>query len=172
MTQEQRIKKEVIEKFGDAYRAFGLNKLMGHIVALLIYSPKPLSLDEISKNLGRSKGPVSQIVRRLKDKKLIKKVWEPENNRKDYYEIEPEIFENAFRNNLDLIKNNTRIAKFMKEKVHQLYKDGADVIPERIEEMEQFYTLMEKHYRNFLADWVDARNAILVKEQKKKKPKK
>lgn len=169
MTQEERIKKEVIQRFGDAYRAFGLNKLMGYVVALLIYSPNPLSLDEIAKNLGRSKGPISQIVRRLNDRKLIRKVWVPENNRKDYYEVEPEIFENAFRNNLDLIKNNIRIAKFMKEKVHSLYKSGADVIPERIEEMEHFYMLMEKHYCNFLAEWIDERNKILLKAEKKKR---
>src|SRR3989339_2205022 len=104
MLDEERVRKEMIQRFGDAYKAFGLNKLMGHIVALLIYSPEPLSLDEITKQLGRSKGPISQIVRRLRDKKLIRKTWSPENNRKDYYEVEPEIFENAFRNNLELIK--------------------------------------------------------------------
>lgn len=166
MNQEQRIEKEIIQQFGDAYRAFGLNKLMGHIVALLIYSPKPLSLDEITKKLGRSKGPVSQVVRRLRERKLIRKTWEPENNRKDFYEIEPEIFENAFRNNLELIKNNTRIARYMKERVHELSQNGAEIIPERIEEMEHFYVLMEKHFRNFLAEWIDERNKLLLKHHK------
>lgn len=169
MTPEDKIKKEIIQQFGDAYRAFGLNKLMGHVVALLIYSPKPMSLDEITKKLGRTKGPVSQIVRRLRERKLIRKTWEPENNRKDYYEIEPEIFENAFRNNMELIKNNTRIAKYVKEKVHELSLNGEDVIPERIEEMEHFYMLMEKHYRNFLAEWIEERNRLLSKHAKKSK---
>jgi DNA-binding transcriptional regulator GbsR (MarR family) len=169
MANEVRMKKEIIQRFGEAYKAFGLNKLMGHIVALLIYSPEPLSLDEISEQLGRSKGPVSQIVRRLRDRKLIRKVWAPENNRKDYYEIEPEIFENAFRNNLELIKNNTRIAKYLKEKVTSLDGDGSEVVHDRVEEMEHFYSLMEKHYRNFLADWIDERNKLLLKQSAKKK---
>ena len=169
MPNEEKIKKEIIQRFGEAYKAFGLNKLMGHIVALLIYSPEPLSLDEISIQLDRSKGPVSQIVRRLHDRKLIRKVWAPANNRKDYYEIEPEIFENAFRNSLELIKNNTRIAKYLKVRVQDLDKGGSDILHSRIEEMELFYTLMEKSYRSFLAEWIDERNKLLVKHRPKKR---
>ena len=169
MVNEEKIKKEIIQRFGEAYKAFGLNKLMGHIVALLIYSPEPLSLDEISIQLDRTKGPVSQIVRRLRDRKLIRKVWAPENNRKDYYEIEPEIFENAFRNNLELIKNNTRIAKYVKEKVVDLHKKSPDILHSRIEEMELFYTLMEKSYRGFLAEWIIERNKLLLKHKPKKR---
>ncbi len=165
MTHEERVRKEIIQSFGEAYKAFGLNKLMGYVVALLIYSPKPLSLDEITKQLGRSKGPVSQIVRRLRDRKLIRKVWEPENNRKDYYEIEPEIFENAFRNNLELIKNNTRIASYIKEKVPADEK----VLAGRIDDMLHFYKLMEKHYRNFLAEWIEERNRLMLKSESKKR---
>jgi DNA-binding transcriptional regulator GbsR (MarR family) len=169
MANEEKIKKEIIQRFGEAYKAFGLNKLMGHVVALLIYSPEPLSLDEISIQLDRSKGPVSQIVRRLHDRKLIRKVWAPANNRKDYYEIEPEIFENAFRNNLELIKNNTRIAKYLKVRVHDLDKGGSDILNSRIEEMELFYSLMEKSYRSFLAEWVNERNKMLLRHHPKKR---
>lgn len=169
MINEDKIKIEIIQRFGEAYKAFGLNKLMGHIVALLLYSPEPMSLDEISIQLDRSKGPVSQIVRRLRDRKLIRKVWAPENNRKDYYEIEPEVFENAFRNNLELIKNNTRIAKYLKERVLDLNKGASDILHSRIDEMELFYSLMEKNYRNFLAEWVDERNKLLSKTKTKKR---
>jgi len=169
MANEDKIKKEIIQRFGEAYKAFGLNKLMGHIVALLIYSPEPLSLDEISIQLDRSKGPVSQIVRRLRDRKLIRKVWAPENNRKDFYEIEPEIFENAFRNNLELIKNNTRIAKYLRQRAIDLNKEGIDVLHSRIDEMELFYSLMEKNYRSFLAEWIDERNKLLLKQKPKKR---
>ena len=161
MSSEQKLQKELIQRFGDAYKAFGLNKLMGHIVALLIYSTEPISLDDIAKTLGRSKGPVSQILRRLRDKKLIRKAWSPENNRKDYYEIEPEIFENAFRNNLELIKNNTRIAKQLKEKVKTSKLKSSVVLKSRINEMETFYLLMEEHYRNFIKEWSKKRETIL-----------
>jgi DNA-binding transcriptional regulator GbsR (MarR family) len=154
---EEKIKKELIQRFGDAYKAFGLSKLMGHIIALLLFSPAPLSLDEITKHLGRSKGPISQIVRRLRDKHLIRKVWMHGDNRKDYYEVEPEVFEHAFRNNLELIKNNTRIAKQLKEKVKSAKKESLLSVDRRMEEMERFYVLMEVHFNNFLNAWVKER---------------
>lgn len=153
MTTEEKIKKELIQRFGDAYKAFGLNKLMGHIIALLLFSPEPLSLDDITKQLGRSKGPISQIVRRLRDKRLIRKAWMPENNRKDYYEIEPEVFEHAFRNNLELIKNNKRIATQLKEKIKSANKSSLETINIRMKEMELFYSLMEDHFNAFLNEW-------------------
>ncbi len=153
MSTDEKIKKELIQRFGDAYKAFGLNKLMGHIIALLLFSPQPLSLDEITKQLGRSKGPISQIVRRLRDKRLIRKAWMPENNRKDYYEIEPEVFEHAFRNNLELIKNNKRIATQLKEKIRSANKQSLETINIRMKEMEMFYSLMEEHFNAFLSEW-------------------
>lgn len=160
MTAEEKIKKELIQRFGDAYKAFGLSKLMGHIIALLLFSSEPLSLDEITKQLGRSKGPISQIVRRLRDKHLIRKVWMPGNNRKDFYEIEPEIFEHAFRNNLELIKNNTRIARQLKDNVKTAKRDSLQPIDKRMEEMQRFYELMETHYNNFLAEWATERSKL------------
>lgn len=153
MSTEEKIKKELIQRFGDAYKAFGLNKLMGHIIALLLFTPEPLSLDDITKQLGRSKGPISQIVRRLRDKRLIRKAWMPENNRKDYYEIEPEVFEHAFRNNLELIKNNKRIATQLKDKIKSANKSSLATINVRMKEMELFYSLMEDHYNVFLNEW-------------------
>jgi DNA-binding transcriptional regulator GbsR (MarR family) len=160
MSTEDKIRKEMIQRFGDAYKAFGLNKLMGHIVALLIYSNEPLSLGDIAKHLHRSKGPVSQILKRLRDRKLIRKAWSPENNRQDFYEIEPEIFENAFRNNLELIKNNVRIAKQLKSVVKNVKSNEVTVLKQRMEEMDSFYVLMEQHYRNFLAEWISTRENI------------
>lgn len=157
---EEKLKKEIIQRFGDAYKAFGLNKLMGSIVALLIYSPEPLSLGEIATHLRRSKGPVSQILRRLRDHKLIRKSWTAENNRKDYYEIEPEIFENAFRNNFELVRNNRRIAEYLRTRVEQQKKSEHEELHNRIIEMEKFYELMEKHFNCFLEEWSEVRHDL------------
>ncbi len=162
MSSEEKIKREIIQNFGHAYRAFGLSKLMGHVVALLISSPEPISLDEICKSLGRSKGPVSQIMKRLRDRNLIRRVWH-ENSRKDYYEIQPEIFENAFRNNFELIKSNTRLAKQLKSLVTKEKNPNLDTLKNRLTEMQRFYELTEKHYNNFLEEWEVEREKIYRK---------
>lgn len=152
MLTEEKIKHDVIKNFGVAYRAFGLSKLMGHIVALLISSPEPVSLEDIAKSLQRSKGPISQILRRLRDRGLVRRVWQP-TSRKDFYEVQPEVFEIAYRNNLELVKSNTRLARQLKSMVSKEKKTNLDILKARLVEMERFYELMEKHHENFLRDW-------------------
>lgn len=151
MTPKEQIKYDMIQVFGQAYRDFGLNSLMGHVVALLLFTPHELSLDEIADQLGRSKGPISQIMRRLTDHNLIRKIWKP-GTRKDYYEIEPNVFANAFNNNFNLIKNNTQIAHRLLGAVEAL-EEVPPVLHKRLTEMQKFYELMEKHYQNFLDEW-------------------
>ena len=161
MKELDKLKEEFIMNFGHAYQAFGLSKLMGHVVALLIHATKPISLEDISKQLHRSKGPISQITRRLRDKRLIRRVWQP-TSRKDYYEIEPEIFENAFRNNIELIRNNINISKHFQSEIKSRKIEEADILNNRLKEMQKFYELMDKHYKNFLDEW-----QILRKKNKK-----
>ncbi len=161
MAGEEKVKHAVIKNFGVAYRAFGLSKLMGHIIALLIYSPEPVSLEEIAKSLHRSKGPVSQILRRLRDKDLVRRVWQP-TSRKDFYEIQPEIFEIAFRNNLELVRSNTRLARQLKSIAEKEKNQKLDTLKLRMTEMEKFYELMEKHHENFLKEWTKERAKIIT----------
>ncbi|MBU1100926.1 MAG: MarR family transcriptional regulator [Bacteroidetes bacterium] len=157
MDKKEQLQNDFIMNFGYAYKSFGLSKLMGHVVALLISSPKPVALEDIALTLNRSKGPISQLTRRLRDKNLIRRVWQP-TSRKDFYEIQPEIFENAFRNNLDLIRNNTNLAKQYKDRIKKEDIKDLEVLNERLTEMSRFYELMDKHYKNFLDEWELERN--------------
>lgn len=162
MTEKEKLKNEFIMNFGHAYKAFGLSKLMGHVVALLIYESEPISLEDIAKQLNRSKGPISQITRRLRDKQLIRRVWHP-TSRKDFYEIEPEVFENAFRNNIDLIRNNRKIATHFKSEIKSRKLKDSEILDKRLLEMGKFYGLMDKHYKNFLDEWEIERKKIYSK---------
>jgi glutamate racemase len=89
-------------------------------------------------------------------------VWH-ENSRKDYYEIQPEIFENAFRNNFELIKSNTRLAKQLKTLVVKEKNKNLETLKNRLTEMQRFYELTEKHYNNFLDEWEVEREKIYSK---------
>lgn len=161
MTKEQ-IKAEILQEFGNAYRGFGLSKLMGRVVALLLFSNEPLSLDEISIQLEMSKGPISQITRRLMERNLIKKIWMP-GSRKDYYEVMPEIFEHAFRNSMDMVFKNTVIAGKLKSTVQKSHDGNLEHLEKRLTEMELFYEIMEKHYRRLLDEWIEAREELYSK---------
>jgi DNA-binding transcriptional regulator GbsR (MarR family) len=159
MDKTSSIKRNMVQIFGDAYHAFGLNRLLGHVVATLMIAPEPLSLDQICKELRKSKGPVSQIARRLADHNLLKRVWVP-GSRKDYYELHPDAFSNAFRHNFRLIRNNTKISKQIKDEVNQTKDAKFKALHSRLIEMERFYELMEKHYQAFIDEWEKEKNRL------------
>jgi DNA-binding transcriptional regulator GbsR (MarR family) len=162
MSLKDKIRKEVVREYGDGYHAFGLNRVMGHIVGLLLFASEPLSLDEICQQLGRTKGVVSQIMRRLVERNLVRKVIST-GTRKDYYEIHPNVFENAFRNNLELIRNNTRIAHRLKDLAEQSDDKSLAPLQLRLAEMARFYELTEEHYENFLKAWHNEREKLHAK---------
>ncbi len=158
-TPDETIKREMLQAFGEAYRGLGLNKQMGYIVALLLMSPEPLSLDEITKSLGMSKGPISQITRRLQERNIIRKVWSP-GSRKDYYEIQPDIFASAFKNFAEKMHTNTMISQMIRKQIDSSGASVPEVFDRRLNEMEHFYALMDKHFTNFLDEWAEERTKI------------
>lgn len=151
-----RIKNRFIQDYGQGYQTFGLPKLMGQVVGLLLYHAGPISLDDITAELQVSKGPVSQIMRRLRDHKLVHRVWVP-GSRRDHYEAAPDIFGQAFSNHAGLQAENLALAR----RYHRLIEETDAELPAaftaRMEEMDRFYTLMEKHFANFLAEWRESR---------------
>ncbi|MDZ7757405.1 hypothetical protein [Rhodohalobacter sp.] len=163
---KQDLIQQLINAYSEAYAKQGHSSLMGKIVALLIASPEPLSLDQISERLQMSKGPISQISRKLKDHNLIEKVWIP-GERKDFYRASPDIFGQAFANYAASMKKNMQMAAQFSELVEHLdMKDNqTDHIKSRMEEMKQFYELMNEYNRNFLDAWQET-----IKPQLKKTP--
>ncbi len=129
---------------------------MGWIVGLLLQTDDPVSLDEITEELQVSKGPVSQIMRRLREHNLVQKVWVP-GSRRDYYRAEPDIFGQAFANHAELLGQNLVLAR----KYAALIAESGEPVPEafarRTDEMVRFYTLMRKHLTAFLDEWDAAR---------------
>ena len=146
------IKKDFIQDFGEAYHIFGLPRLMGRVVGLLLHADKPLSLDSITKELNVSKGPVSQILKRLRDHNQVQRIWVP-SDRKDYYAAHQDIFENSFIHHMKMMEQNLLIAK----KYHQMIKDdrytGSNAFNKNIMVMESFFRKVQVNYNKLLDDW-------------------
>lgn len=152
MTNQRDLTKNIIADFAEAYSSFGLNPLMGRIVALLIISNEPQSLDDIAESLEMSKGPISQICRRLKDRNLIEKVWVP-GDRKDYYKATADIFGKAYENQMEKMSKNIEIAQRYSEETQSIDSAGANHAHARMEEMKKFYEMMDQHNKDFLKSW-------------------
>jgi DNA-binding transcriptional regulator GbsR (MarR family) len=149
---DAQVRDEFVHDYGEAYRQFGLPRLMGHVVALLLTGPGPLSLDEITEQLQVSKGPVSQVMRRLRDHGLVEKRWVP-GSRRDHYRATPDIFGQAFANHAALLRSNLELAHKYAQLARERSGDLDQHFLARIGEMERFYELMSGHLDAFLEEW-------------------
>lgn len=84
------IKKEFLDAAGRTAEAFGWGRTFGQIYFLLYFSLSPLCLDDISRELGISKGNASITIRELEKFKVVKRVW-LKGDRKDYFKAEDNI---------------------------------------------------------------------------------
>ncbi|MBX7150586.1 HTH domain-containing protein [bacterium] len=79
------------QRWGEVGSFWGINKVMGQLYALLFASDKPLTLDDMSVQLGISRGNVSMNIRALKEWGIIRKV-RVKGDRKDYYELDEDMW--------------------------------------------------------------------------------
>ncbi len=142
----------IVADFAEGYSNFGLNPLMGRIVGLLIISKDPQSLDDIVKKLEMSKGPISQICRRLKERGLIEKVWIP-GDRKDYYKAADDIFGRAYVNQINKMQDNIEIAEKYLTLAQSMDSEDAAFIERQMKVMKAFYELMDEYNNKFVEAW-------------------
>lgn len=71
-------------------KKFGLNSVMAQLYAILYFSDKTLSLDDMANRLEISKGSASVNIRGLERYGAVRRVW-VKGSRRDYYEAETNI---------------------------------------------------------------------------------
>lgn len=152
MPNDAHLSDQFVHDYGEAYHQFGLPRLMGHIVAVLLTEAEIQSLDDITDRLQVSKGPVSQVMRRLRDHGLVEKQWVP-GSRRDHYRATPDIFGQAFANHAALLRGNLDLARKYADAIENSPEDVDDHFRARIGEMQRFYELMSGHLDAFLEEW-------------------
>jgi len=152
MKQPSSIEEELIEEFGNLYETYGLKRLEGLIVGLLLTQEEPVSLDDMVQILDHSKGPISVAVRRLDDIGLIRKVNGPVN-RRNYYAAHPDIFYNNFKFNMETVRKNREIAERFLDKMENGERAGGEQTVENLKHMQLFYRHMESFYQDFSKKW-------------------
>ena len=82
--------------WGEMASAWGINRTMGQIHALLYISPEPLSMDEIMERLKISRGNASMNLRGLEDWGIVQRVHYT-GDRREYFRPLTDVWE-LFRN--------------------------------------------------------------------------
>ena len=153
------VEQELIEEFGNIYESYGLRRLQGLIVGLLLTRSEPVSLDDMVEILDRSKGPISISVRRLDDFDLVRKVEGP-NNRRNYYTSHPDIFFNNFKFNMKTVRENQELAERFLARIDP-EGDETQKTKESLEHMKVFYGLMDSFFEDFAARWQEVKKERL-----------
>lgn len=87
-------KAKFIQSWGTLGSAWGINKAMGQIHALLLVSEEPLSTEEIMEELQISRGNANMNIRGLIDWGIVEKVYKP-GERKEFFKAGKDILELA-----------------------------------------------------------------------------
>jgi DNA-binding transcriptional regulator GbsR (MarR family) len=151
---------DLIQEFGNLYETYGLKRLEGLIVGLLLTQKDPVSLDDMVQLLEHSKGPISVAVRRLDDIGLIRKVNGP-SNRRNYYAAHPDIFYNNFKFNMATVRKNREMADRFLKRLREEGADGDSQTIENLEHMRLFYRHMEAFYQDFSEKWQEVKRRHL-----------
>jgi DNA-binding transcriptional regulator GbsR (MarR family) len=163
MRQPSPVEEELIEEFGNLYESYGLKRLQGLIVGLLLTQTDPVSLDDMVELLNHSKGPISISVRRLADIGLVRKVNGPVN-RRNYYAAHPDLFYNNFKFNMATVRKNRTLAERFLQRMRAEGHDDREETIENLEHMHAFYELMESFYQDFSKQWKAAKRKRLERK--------
>lgn len=162
------VEKELIEEFGNIYESYGLRRLQGLIVGLLLTKGEPVSLDDMVEILDRSKGPISISVRRLDDMDLVRKVEGP-NNRRNYYASHPDIFFNNFKVNMATVRENKALAERFLARI-EAREEGTEKTRKSLKHMEVFYDLLDSFFEDFAERWQEVKQERLEQETRSEEP--
>lgn len=87
-------KRKFVNSWGTLGNAWGINKTMAQIHALLMISPDPLNTDDIIEELGISRGNVSMSLKGLMEWGIVFKDFKT-GDRKDYFYAEKDVWKLA-----------------------------------------------------------------------------
>ncbi|PAE10575.1 hypothetical protein CHI02_19560 [Niallia circulans] len=103
-------KQVFVEKLGIYYEDYGIPRIGGRILGLLLVSNQPISAEQMSNLLKVSRGSVSTNVRLLVSMGLLEKV-SAVGDRTDYYSVSESIWDNAIKTRIDGFKNLKNIVE-------------------------------------------------------------
>jgi DNA-binding transcriptional regulator GbsR (MarR family) len=149
MTQSlKKIKRDFTQGLSQISRFWGFPKGMGAIFAVLYLSPSALSLDDIVKETGLTKGAVSTEIRALARMGLVHRSSKL-GDRKDYYEAETDFYA-AIRSILRERQNTEfdRAVRSVKETLQTMEENWREdeeweFVYERVQSLQEFFDALD-----------------------------
>ncbi|WP_336747206.1 GbsR/MarR family transcriptional regulator [Paenibacillus sp. y28] len=141
-----------------AFEKNGYSPLVGRIFSLLMFSAKPISLQDITTSLHVSKAAVSVQVRAMERDGMCRKAPSG-RDRKDYYYIAESVAANVIHSHLTKVERvrheaEENIAALLKlEDLEPTEYESYAIFKQRYSELASFYRLFEQKLRELEQDW-------------------
>ena len=146
MDEERR---RYIEEFGLLFGQFGLSRMLGRVLGVLMISDPPeRSAGELAEELGASRGSISQTTRSLIQMSLVQR-WSRPGERRDYFRIKPGAWYEIMRREMEALGSFRKTAERGLELMGSKDPDAR----RSLEEMRDFYTYWEKEMPAVLERW-------------------
>jgi DNA-binding transcriptional regulator GbsR (MarR family) len=164
----QEASEQFVLLWGEMASAWGINKTMAQIHALLYAESDPLDTDTIMKRLGISRGNANMNLRSLHQWQLINKV-QFEGQRKDFYTAEKDVW-NIVAILIDE-RQQREIAPIQQNLVEclELFEEGEDLtdeeaeFKERIENFVEFLEMFDRFTKAMLP-YINRKNLKFLKK--------
>jgi DNA-binding transcriptional regulator GbsR (MarR family) len=138
---------QFVENMGLHYEDYGLARIAGRIIGLLLVSPRPISSEEMAEALQVSRSSISTNLRTLLLAELIEKVSLP-GERVDYYSISPETWQKGLELRLASI---LPLKEFAQEGLECLAEDHPG--RQRLFEMMAWVDMVEEVIKDLNLKW-------------------
>ncbi|MBB4823430.1 DNA-binding transcriptional regulator GbsR (MarR family) [Sporosarcina luteola] len=150
-----KVRERIIETIAQNIHLYGLTSSAGRQFGTMFFHNEPMTLDEMTEELGMSKTSMSTSVRALSDLKLVERAWK-RGVRKDLYQVKDDwyqsfidLFSIKWRRSISL--HSTSIKKSLRE-LQLLVND-----PATSEEVKEFATqdMAKLEYIRDYFEWLD-----------------
>ncbi|MCG3088088.1 GbsR/MarR family transcriptional regulator [Sporosarcina cyprini] len=148
-------RERIIETIAQNIHLYGLTSSAGRQFGTMFFHDEPMTLDEMTEELGMSKTSMSTSVRALSDLKLVERAWK-RGVRKDLYQVKDDwyqsfidLFSIKWRRSISL--HSTAIKKSLSE-LESLVEDPAT--SEEVKELAQQDVARLEYIRDYF-EWLD-----------------
>lgn len=147
---QEKARREFVESWGSMGALWGINRSMARIHALLLATREPLGLEEITEQLGISRGNASVCLKELRHWGVIRRVHLM-GERRDFYIAEEDVWSMLFRIAAERKKREFDPALSALRTAMSSTEEGDDLVRERLGELEEILRAVERLLQRFLA---------------------
>ncbi|MFZ5651889.1 MAG: GbsR/MarR family transcriptional regulator [Bacillota bacterium] len=137
----------LIQALGRQSAFWGMGRTVGEIYAVLLLSTGPLSLEEVAKRMGVTKGNVSVSVRQLEQLGMVRRSWQ-KGDRRVFFEAETDFWKIVhiflglrhkpeFEQSFTLLEESTLLAAQGEPSAER------ESVMDRLRSLQEFYRLLD-----------------------------